>query len=60
MPAAPDNRALLIFCAVPSVTVEICLPLASRVRAAGIFKKNRAKQMRLKKGGVHKVFRKIM
>jgi hypothetical protein len=27
-PATPDSRALLIFCAVPSLVPEICRPLA--------------------------------
>jgi hypothetical protein len=49
-PAAPDNRALLIFCAVPSWSFEICLPLAAR-RAERDFHQNRPKQVRLKKGG---------
>jgi hypothetical protein len=31
MPAAPDRIALLTFCAVPSLNLEICLPLAPTV-----------------------------
>jgi hypothetical protein len=50
MPAAPDNRALLTFCAVPSLTVEIFLPLATRLRRA-VVEANSAKQLRLRKGG---------
>jgi hypothetical protein len=34
-PATPDNRALLIFCAVPSATLEIDLPLVARQTTAG-------------------------
>jgi len=51
MPAAPDKRALLIFCAVPSRTLEIVpVPSQSAVHQRES-QGNRPKQVRLKKDG---------